>query len=147
MPAPHILAPTDFSKAARVGLEAAAEHAHATRGRITLAYVYHASVLTLPDDPAPDDPNVPVEEFLRERLKALEDTVFGGVDTTSMLLAGSDAAATLSDFIAHNEVDLVVMATRGRSALAKMLIGSVTEKLIRAGDCPVLCVPVRSAAK
>ncbi len=38
------------------------------------------------------------------------------------------------------DVDLIAMATHGRSGLPKVLLGSVTEKLIRIADCPVLSV-------
>ena len=37
--------------------------------------------------------------------------------------------------------DLVVIATRGRSPLAGSLLGSVTARLIRIADCPILAVP------
>jgi nucleotide-binding universal stress UspA family protein len=36
--------------------------------------------------------------------------------------------------------DLIILATRGRSAMAHMLEGSVTEKLLRIAPCPVLIV-------
>jgi nucleotide-binding universal stress UspA family protein len=42
----------------------------------------------------------------------------------------------------NEHVDLVVMSTHGRSGLSRMLIGSVTDRLVRAAKCPVLVVPV-----
>ena len=38
-------------------------------------------------------------------------------------------------------VDLIVMSSHGRSGLSRMLIGSVTDKILRGGSCPVLVVP------
>ena len=40
--------------------------------------------------------------------------------------------------------DLIVMATHGRSGLAHMLLGSVTEKVVRTALCPVLTVNPRA---
>ncbi len=39
-------------------------------------------------------------------------------------------------------VDLIVMSSHGRSGLSRMLIGSVTDKILRGAPCPVLVVPL-----
>jgi len=44
-------------------------------------------------------------------------------------------------------VDLIVMSTHGRTGLAHMLIGSVTERVLRRAPCPVLAVPPPMKAK
>ncbi len=38
------------------------------------------------------------------------------------------------------KADLIVMGTRGHSGLKRLMIGSVTDRVIRAGTCPVLAV-------
>ena len=43
--------------------------------------------------------------------------------------------------------DLIVMSTHGRTGLAHMLIGSVTERVLRRAPCPVLAVPALKKAK
>jgi nucleotide-binding universal stress UspA family protein len=40
----------------------------------------------------------------------------------------------------EKNVDLIVMATHGRSGVQRLVLGSVTEKVIRATSCPVLAV-------
>ncbi len=40
----------------------------------------------------------------------------------------------------EHEIDLIVMATHGRSGVSHMLIGSVAEKVVRKAPCPVLTV-------
>jgi nucleotide-binding universal stress UspA family protein len=43
---------------------------------------------------------------------------------------------------AKNEgVDLIVMSTHGRSGLPRVMLGSVTERVIRSASCPVLAIP------
>ncbi len=50
--------------------------------------------------------------------------------------------------IRSSHPDLVVMATHGRDGLARLLLGSVTEKVLELGACPVLCVrePINGVA-
>ena len=40
----------------------------------------------------------------------------------------------------EHDIDLIVMATHGRSGVSHMLIGSVAEKVVRKAPCPVLTV-------
>ena len=44
----------------------------------------------------------------------------------------------LAETIEKENIDLVVMATHGRSGLAHVLLGSVTERLVRMATCPLL---------
>ncbi|WP_373651316.1 universal stress protein [Schlesneria sp. DSM 10557] len=43
-------------------------------------------------------------------------------------------------YVKEHEIDLIVVGTHGHSGLARMLIGSVAEKLVRTSSCPVLTV-------
>jgi len=43
--------------------------------------------------------------------------------------------------------DLIVMPTHGRTGLAHMLIGSVTERVLRRAPCPVLAIPALKESK
>nr|WP_273544966.1 universal stress protein [Heliomarina baculiformis] len=43
--------------------------------------------------------------------------------------------------VSEKEADLIVMSTHGRSGLAKMLIGSVTEQVLRTAQTDVLAIP------
>lgn len=49
------------------------------------------------------------------------------------------------DYIASLDPELVVMASHGRSGLARTLMGSVTEQVLRRSPKPVLVVPVHEA--
>jgi len=50
------------------------------------------------------------------------------------------AAENIVDFAAHQEVDLVIMATHGRSGVSRWVMGSVAERVIRWSCVPVLIV-------
>jgi nucleotide-binding universal stress UspA family protein len=44
------------------------------------------------------------------------------------------------DYAAKHDIDLIVMATHGRTGLAHVLLGSVAEKVVRKAPCPVLTI-------
>jgi nucleotide-binding universal stress UspA family protein len=51
------------------------------------------------------------------------------------------------DKAAAEGADIIVMSTHGRTGLAHMLIGSVTERVLRRASCPVLAVPAPRRTK
>jgi nucleotide-binding universal stress UspA family protein len=46
----------------------------------------------------------------------------------------------LSDIVANNRIDLIVVGTHGRGGLGKLVLGSVAEDILRHSPCPVLTV-------
>ena len=57
-----------------------------------------------------------------------------------VLVEEGDFYSTLLDVIARDKIDLIVLGTRGRSGVAKFLLGSVAEEIFRQAPCPVLSV-------
>ncbi len=53
-----------------------------------------------------------------------------------------DPNRLIVDWVKKNSIDLIVMSTHGRSGLPRMMLGSVTEKILRNAHCPVLAIPV-----
>lgn len=49
----------------------------------------------------------------------------------------------ITDFIKEANVDIAIMASHGRSGLARTFMGSVTEQVLRGSTKPVLVVPVK----
>ena len=62
-----------------------------------------------------------------------------GVNARAELVYGK-AVDALSDYVAKNKVDLVILATHGRSGISRWAWGSVASRLIRAVRVPVLMV-------
>ncbi|MEI6186579.1 MAG: universal stress protein [Dehalococcoidia bacterium] len=62
-----------------------------------------------------------------------------GVNARVVLLTGR-AADSLVRYANNNDVDLIIMATHGRSGISKMFWGSVAEKILRATTIPVLLI-------
>jgi nucleotide-binding universal stress UspA family protein len=44
------------------------------------------------------------------------------------------------DFAVDNNIDLIVMASHGRSGISRLLLGSIAEEVMRKAPCPVLVV-------
>jgi nucleotide-binding universal stress UspA family protein len=50
------------------------------------------------------------------------------------------APSIILDYVEENDVDLIVIATHGRSGLERLLLGSVTERVVRRASVPVFVV-------
>ena len=143
VPIRRILFPTDFSEPAdhawpfalhfaqEFGAEIHLLHVVAPPPRMTEAYaanfdpVKFAEVLTA-------EANASLDRFVREakdRNIASQTEVRIGVDFHEII-----------DYARTHQIDLIVMATHGRTGLAHALVGSVAEKVVRKAPCPVLTV-------
>ncbi len=69
---------------------------------------------------------------------------FEGIRTLVVIEEGN-IQSRLNDAIERNNTDLVVIGTRGRSGLGKLLLGSVAEEIFRTVSCPVLTVGPHSS--
>lgn len=67
-----------------------------------------------------------------------------GVPVVTHLLRGT-VANTLERFALENKFDLVVVGARGRNAVKRLLMGSVSTHLVANLDCPVMVVKEKNA--
>ena len=73
-------------------------------------------------------------------LKALVGRVkYEGVETSWQLKTGR-VAETVADFAAGHGVDLIVIATHGRSGVSRWVWGSIADRILRSACVPVLMV-------
>lgn len=72
--------------------------------------------------------------------KQLAERVDADTPTTAVVLTSNAAAATIVEYAKTHHVDLIVMGTHGRGAVAHLLMGSVAERVVRTAPCPVLTV-------
>lgn len=137
----RILVAIDGSAPATRAARLAADIAVRFGARMTLAYVVPR--LLLP----PDVYGLTVEEVEREK-RAFADRVVhealsalgdAGVEVDTRVLSGPPAE-TLSDVAAADDVDLVVAGSRGQGAVARALLGSVSDRLAHLCPKPLLIV-------
>jgi nucleotide-binding universal stress UspA family protein len=82
-----------------------------------------------------------IEESARKRLdEALIDSDRSGPATKPVVITSGSPAYAIVDYARENGIDLIVLGTHGRGALAHLLMGSVAERVVRVASCPVLTV-------
>jgi nucleotide-binding universal stress UspA family protein len=69
----------------------------------------------------------------------------GTVRRVEAVRLSDDPADAIARYAQKNGIDLIVMATHGRTGLTHLLMGSVTEKVLRTAGCPVLAIRGRSS--
>ena len=82
-----------------------------------------------------------IEEEARKRLETL--LVYNDpnpLPTNAIVVTSSTAAAAIVDCASERKIDLIVVGTHGRGAVAHLLMGSVAERVVRTAQCPVLTV-------
>jgi len=62
-----------------------------------------------------------------------------GIETHGVVRRGAPHEAIL-DYATEHGVEVIVMATHGRTGVERVLLGSVTERVVRAAPVPVLTV-------
>lgn len=139
-----ILFPTDGSDASLRALDHALELAGTYGATLHVLYVVDTSYSYGDLDGAAVD-LTPVFEALREEGERTIETVEERAETAGVDVVG----ATREDGAVHRAIleyadeigaDLLVMGTHGRRGLDRWLLGSVTERVVRGADAPVLTV-------
>ncbi|WP_084019893.1 universal stress protein [Vulcanisaeta thermophila] len=72
--------------------------------------------------------------------RAVDEARNAGVDVEGLLEMGSDAAETIINTADRVNADLIVVGSRGLKGLTRFLLGSVSEKVVRYANRPVLVV-------
>jgi universal stress protein A len=139
----NILVPTDFSAASEAAVRYAYELALALGARLHVLHVlenpFAPGAFMEMYSPPPSDYFTELqrqtEEKLRTSLSEEQKTRVGAELSTRMGVPSSEILDRLDE---QPAIDLVVMATHGRGGVARLVMGSVTDKVIRAAPCPVL---------
>ena len=136
----NVLVPTDGS----AGAERAATHAEelATTCGATLHVVSIVDTGAVPPDVRADAILEESERRCRTAVETIAERAetAGVTDVRRSVLRGHPVQQLLT-YVDDNDVDLVVMGTHGRTGLRRVLVGSVTEAVLRRADVPVLAVP------
>jgi nucleotide-binding universal stress UspA family protein len=146
----RILCPVDFSHFSRHALSQAVALARETGAEVSVLHVFVFAPVALPVSAGGSIPLEPIRldapgrAALQAELREFVDDVdTEGITLTTTLFEG-DAVARILDRATDWNADLVVMGTHGRSGFERLMLGSVTEKILRKCTCPVLTVPPRA---
>lgn len=140
----RILCPIDFSPSARHALEHALAIAKWYESEVTAMHVVSAAAIPYPPilfAPASVEPTrVQVQTAERELQTWLDSAAALGIRTDALVEEGG-AASHIVERARTLPADLIVMGTHGLSGFERLMLGSITEKVLRKAPCPVLTVP------
>jgi universal stress protein A len=137
-----ILCPIDFSEISANALEYAvflASHHHA---ELLIFHVVeqlhefeHYQILVL----TPQELSEEMEKQAHEKLTKLTEQIKKTIKVESVVRQGKPFVEIIKE-AKEKDMDLIVMASHGRTGVSHMLMGSVAEKVVRKANCPVLIV-------
>ena len=132
-----ILHPTDFSDRSSHALHLAQALARDYQAELVVLHVVPQPIVGYGEGVIPPDPEVLVQEG-REELDRLLQTPAAIV--ARRRVEHGDPAMTILRVAGEHHAGLIVMGTHGRTGLARLLMGSVAEQVVRRAPCPVLTV-------
>ena len=143
-----ILAPTDFSRHSERAVRLACDMAERFGADLHLLHILPDVIVPVGPDPALIT-TVPPEYYAdteAQSMTSLEKVVqpgWGQPASVDYAVRWGDAVEAIVGYATEHGIDLVVVATHGRTGLSHMLLGSVAEKIVRTAPCPVLTIRER----
>jgi nucleotide-binding universal stress UspA family protein len=135
----NILFATDFSAASERALPFALEFASRYEATLFLTHAVTPMPAVVPVEPIPDQTEMLRRGAEQEMQRLLNHAPLKDVPHQSIVMDG-EAWDVIRQVVADKRVDLVVLGTRGRGVLHKLLAGSVAEEIYRSVKCPVLTI-------
>jgi len=143
----HILVPTDFSKFSKYALNYAITIANTFGAKITLIHITNEKELVALQQVSTYFEPGKLEELMKQRESEDQKQLDGfippelkkGITVETIHKVGIPFVEIIKT-AREKAVDLIVIATHGRSGLSHMLFGSVAEKVVRKSTCPVLSI-------
>lgn len=150
-----ILAPTDLSQLSKAGVLTALDLARQSGAEVMVYHVVDRNELLRYGSAwgTTGQPYRTVDILLEKYEQALSSFL---TDNFSDLLPLADIRKKVElgspdknivEEAKKENVDLIVMSTQGRTGLSHILVGSVTEKVVRHAPCPVLSIHPEPAEK
>ena len=139
-----ILAPTDFSRHAENAVRYACGLAERLDAELHLLHVLSEIVPTGPDPLL--TPVLPPEYYResevqsRDALAKLIKATWGTPPVVENAVRWDSPVEGIVDYAREAAIDLIVIATHGRTGLSHVLLGSVAERIVREASCPVLTI-------
>lgn len=141
----HLLVPIDGTEFSMAAVQRAASFASDAGAHITFLNIEHAFPAMYLGEGAIMDENAPAkfhelaDSQAHQILRAAEEIArAAGVQCTTLILVSESACEAIIEAAEKNACDLIFMASHGRSGIGRLLLSSVTEKVLRHTKIPVL---------
>lgn len=137
----RILIPTDGSEEARKAVDHGIDLAAALDASVHALFVVESRLASLPSDSMRQvDEREEWERYGEEVTdEAVADAEARGVSGVAAVERGT-AHGEIGEYANENEIDCIVMGTHGRNGVQDVILGSVTERVVRTANVPVLTV-------
>jgi nucleotide-binding universal stress UspA family protein len=139
----RILLPTDFSDYSATATKYACELAARFDAELHLLHTLEVHLSATPSFGM----GLALPQYLRESRAAAEKALAGVLDPqwatgrkVVRAVVEGPPQVEIVRYARAQAIDLIVLATHGRSGLAHVIIGSVAESVVRTAPCPVLTV-------
>lgn len=76
----------------------------------------------------------------KEDLQVMRNGLSQVPNKMRMIVQEGDPASTICRFIEENQIDLVIMGSRGLSGIEELFLGSVSHHVVQKASCPVLVI-------
>jgi nucleotide-binding universal stress UspA family protein len=139
-PIRSILVAHDFGETAQRALEFALALAGPLGARVNVLFAYDVLAYGFPEAPAMAIDTTQIERAARTALEGVVSRARQSGVTVECLLRKGPPWKEIDAAAKDTGADLIVIGTHGRHGLARALLGSVAEKVVRTAPCPVLTV-------
>lgn len=145
-----------------VAIDGSKESMHAANCAIGVAKRYNATLFVLTllpqelrydyeiDQVDPEIPMTPVRGVVELSRMEIEDKWFTGIKKnalasnvrieTEVLMEGKSVVSDIIEYSEKQGIDLIVIGTKGKTGLRRLLLGSVSQGVLAYAHCPVLLV-------
>ena len=138
-----ILVPVDFSDHSKIALSHASEIAQSYNAQLQILHIIEETMhpaFSLSGKSSIFDLIPGIEDDCRKRTEKMVSETVPSQVKYDVHIKGGSVASDIIRFAKENSTDLIVIATHGLTGLEHMLLGSVTEKVVRMAHCPVFTV-------
>lgn len=141
----NILVPTDFRPASANALRYGRALAGQFGARLHVLHVTHSLYATAAINygygGVPFEAQAEFDRTARTQTEALlTDEDRHALRATAVTFPDNSPALAVADYAWSHDIDLVIVGTHGRGALARLVMGGVAERVVRMARCPVLTV-------
>jgi nucleotide-binding universal stress UspA family protein len=138
----RILVPTDFTETSERALDWALDLAARIGASVTVMHAYEIPVIGFPDGAIIATPEVAtrIADASRAALDATAEKRRSGPVAIDTLLREGVAWEAINAVADEIDADFVVIGTHGRRGLARALLGSVAENVVRTAHRPVVTI-------
>jgi nucleotide-binding universal stress UspA family protein len=132
----QILVATDFGDASEVALDYGRALASTFGASLHLLHVMENQFMR----PSAMEPHVLKAAAVKRLGERLTDDDRATLHATAVLETSDNPAVEIAMYAKAHNIDLIIMGTHSRGAVAHLLMGSVAERVVRTAPCPVLTV-------